>query len=399
MKILLSNKYYYPRGGDCIYTISLENLLKKNGHDVAVFAMDYPENVETRYAQYFPSEISFSFSKNINLVESFFRPYGTKEVKVKFTKLLDDFHPDVVHLNNIHTQLSPVLAKIAHNRGIKVVWTLHDYKLLCPRYDCLRNDKHICELCFTDKKNVIINKCMKNSIIASAMAYVEALIWNKERLQSFTDCFICPSEFINNKMKIGGFDHLKLHSLYNFIDTSKTKKNNFEKDDYYCYIGRLSHEKGIETLIEVANTLPFKLKIIGSGPMKEFLIKKTCSPNIEFVGYKQWHEIKDIIGKARFIVIPSEWYENNPLSIIESLSLGTPVLGANIGGIPEIIENGVNGMLFETKNKTDLESKIIKMMKTDFEYQTIYSNSNRKFSSEIYYTRLLEIYQHVLNEH
>lgn len=161
MKILLANKFYYRRGGDCVHTLNLEQLLKAHGHEVAVFAMDYPENLETQWSKYFPSEVKFKLGTG--MIEALMRPFGTREVQRKFNALLDDFHPDVVHLNNIHSQLSPVIAEMAHERGIKVVWTLHDYKLLCPRYDCLRNGETVCESCFADKHKVLEYKCMKNS--------------------------------------------------------------------------------------------------------------------------------------------------------------------------------------------------------------------------------------------
>lgn len=160
MKIVLVNKFYYRRGGDCIYMLNLEHLLKEHGHDVAVFAMGFPENLDTPWKKYFPSEVKFK--PGPGMIEAFMRPFGTSEVKKKFTALLDDFQPDVVHLNNIHSQVSPVITEIAHSRGIRVVWTLHDYKLLCPRYDCLRNGEKVCEACFTDKHKVMEYKCMKN---------------------------------------------------------------------------------------------------------------------------------------------------------------------------------------------------------------------------------------------
>ena len=169
MKILLANKFYYRRGGDCVHTLNLEQLLKAHGHEVAVFAMDYPENLETQWSKYFPSEVKFKLGTG--MIEALMRPFGTREVQRKFNALLDDFHPDVVHLNNIHSQLSPVIAEMAHERGIKVVWTLHDYKLLCPRYDCLRNGETVCESCFADKHKVLEYKCMKNSKVASFLSY------------------------------------------------------------------------------------------------------------------------------------------------------------------------------------------------------------------------------------
>ena len=391
MKILLANKFYYRRGGDCIYMLNLAQLLKTHGHDVAVFAMDYPENIETEWKRYFPNEIKFT--PRVGMLETFMRMFGLGEVKRKFNSLLNDFKPDVVHLNNIHTQLSPVIARLAHERGIKVIWTLHDYKLLCPRYDCLRNGNKVCEECFADKHKVLEYKCMKSSKLASMLAYKEAVKWSREKLESYTDVFICPSQFIHNKMAQGGFDRKKMYTLCNFIDIERTKRDSYDKENYYCFIGRLSFEKGIETLIEAARTLSYHLKIIGGGPLADILKEKAKGANIEFTGYKEWPEIKEIVGKARFSVVPSEWYENNPLSVIEAQCLGTPVLGANIGGIPELIKEGVNGMCFESRNIMDLKNKIEKMFILNVDYKQLAKSSQLRYSSEKYYNELLELYQ------
>lgn len=393
MKILLANKFYYRRGGDCIYMLNLEKLLKAHGHEVAVFAMDYPENLDTPWKKYFP--------KNMSKLMAFTRPFGSHEVKSTFKKLLDDFKPDVVHLNNVHTQLSPVMAELAHQWGIKVVWTLHDYKLLCPRYDCLKNGNTICETCFNgDKKACLDNKCMKGSKLASFIGYKEAVVWNRERLEACTDVFICPSQFMADKMVQGGFSKSKMQTLCNFIDVEKCKFSSTDgtdytddvellpkKEDYYCFIGRLSHEKGAKTLIEAANQLPYKLVIIGGGPLMEEL-KSVAHTNIKFVGFKQWDDIKQLVGKARFSVIPSEWYENNPLSVIEAQCLGTPVLGANIGGIPELTD-----YTFSSGNIADLRLKIEKMWNSKLDYQQIASDAQHRYDAETYYDKLINIYK------
>ena len=390
MKILLANKFYYRRGGDCIYMLNLEQLLKAHGHEVAVFAMDYPENLDTPWKKYFP--------KNMSKLMAFTRPFGSHEVKNTFKELLDDFKPDVVHLNNVHTQLSPVMAELAHQRGIKVVWTLHDYKLLCPRYDCLKNGNTICETCFNgDKKACLDNKCMKGSKLASFIGFKEAIVWNRERLEASTDVFICPSQFMADKMVQGGFSKSKMQTLCNFIDVEKCKFSSTDgtddvellpkKEDYYCFIGRLSHEKGAKTLIEAANQLPYKLVIIGGGPLMNEL-KSVAHTNIEFVGFKQWDDIKQLVGKARFSVIPSEWYENNPLSVIEAQCLGTPVLGANIGGIPELTD-----YTFSSGNIADLKTKIEKMWNSEFDYQQIASDAQYRYDAETYYDKLINIYK------
>ncbi len=346
MKVLLANKFYYRRGGDCVCTLNLEQLLKDHNHDTAVFAMQHPENFPTPWSKYFPSEIRFSPGPNI--LETFRRPFGSKEVKRKFNALLDDFQPDVVHLNNIHTQLSPLIAELAHRRGIKVVWTLHDLKLLCPRYDCLRNGETICEACFTDKHKVL------------------------EMIQ-------------------GGFDRGKLHTLCNFIDVEKCADAAYLKKDYYCYIGRISHEKGIKTLIDAANRLPYKLVIIGKGPL-DAEMKKLAGPNVEFAGFKQWNEIKRIVSQARFCVIPSESYENNPLSVIESQCLGTPVLGAQIGGIPELIQEEFNGLYFRSRDTDDLTAKIQAMYDAPFDHAAIALEAKKRYNSETYYKQLIQLY-------
>lgn len=389
MKILLANKFYYRRGGDCVCTINLEELLKSHGHEVAIFAMQHPDTLPTPWSWYFPSEVKFK--PGPGMIEAFLRPFGTREVKNKFNALLDDFQPDVVHLNNIHSQLSPLIAELAHQRGIKVVWTLHDYKLLCPRYDCLRDGKKACEECFTNKHKVLEYKCMKGSAVASLLAYKEAMKWNRERIEKCTDIYLCPSRFMANKMTEGGFSPDKIHKLCNFIDVEKCRKDSYSKEDYYCFIGRLSHEKGIKTLIESANSLPYKLVIIGGGPLEEEA-KAQAGNKVEFVGFKQWEQIKEIVGKARFSVIPSECYENNPLSVIEAQCLGTPVLGARIGGIPELIEEGVSGMTFESRNVKDLKEKIESMFATSFDYRVIAESSQRRYNAENYYNQIVEIY-------
>lgn len=391
MKVLLSNKFYYRRGGDCVCTINLEELLKQNGHEVAIFAMQHPDNLKTLWSKYFPSEVKFQLGAG--MLEALLRPFGTNEVKRKFTALLNDFHPDIVHLNNIHSQLSPVIAEIAHQKGIKVVWTLHDYKLLCPRYDCLRNGETPCKACFLDKHKVLEYKCMKNSRLASYLSYREAATWNRERLETCTDYFICPSRFMAEKMRQGGFDSKKLKTVCNFVDTEKCYRDDYAKrENYYCFMGRLSYEKGIRTLIEAANGLPYKLVVVGGGPLEEEL-KAMAGNDIEFVGFKQWNGIKDLVGKARFTVIPSEWYENNPLSVIEAQCLGTPVLGARIGGIPELIEEGITGMTFESRNKEDLRMKIESMMQQSFDYEAIARKSQGWYNAEVYYQQIMQLYQ------
>ncbi len=395
MRILLVNKFLYPKGGDCIHAFGLEKLLKSYGHEVGFFAMQHPLNQFSDHSKYFPSEVDYSKKSFKNIVEQFLRPLHSPEVRKKFLALLDDFKPDIVHVHNIHSQLSPIVVQQAFNKGIPVVWSIHDYKLLCPRYDCRRDDKP-CELCFTDKANVIRYRCMKNSLSASILAYLEAIIWNRKKLSTFTYQFICPSEFINQKMISGGFETTKLTTINNFFNTDNFLKDQPEKESYYCYIGRLSKEKGVETLLKSAKELPqYNLKIVGTGPLFQYFIKEYNYPNIEYCGFKTAAEVQELLSKAMFSVMPSECYENNPLAVIESLCKGTPVLGARTGGIPELITENVNGFLFESGNKIDLVDKI----KFFWENGIHNINSNEislaaltRFAEDAYYKKLMNIY-------
>ena len=294
-RILLVNKFYYPRGGDCICMINLEALLRRLGYEVAVYSMVYSQNLPSEMSGYFASEISFSDGLK-NKTRAACRIFGLGDIKKSFKKILNDFRPDIVHFHNIHSYLSPVVVKLAKDYGCRTVWTLHDYKLLCPSYNCLCQGK-ICEACFTDRFQVFRRKCMKGSRIASALAYGEALWWNRKKLQRWVDTFVCPSSFMAQKMRACGYDYTKLSVICNFIEQDKldffhsTEINEGEKSSYYCYVGRLSEEKGVRMLLEVAVSLPFPLYIAGDGPLLNELQAKYSSGNVIFLGHLSSREI------------------------------------------------------------------------------------------------------------
>ena len=390
MKILLANKFYYRRGGDCIYMLNLEKLLKAHGHEVAVYAMQYPENEKSEWSKYWPS--------NMTKLDAFTRPFGARQVVKGFTRLMDDFKPEVVHLNNIHTQLSPVIAKIAHEKGARVVWTLHDTKLVCPCYTCTRDGKW-CTECFTDKKAVIRHRCMPGGLPGAIIGYLEAQKWNKEVLEEYVDLFLPPSKFMMDTCVEGGYKPEKFRVLCNFIDVTKVKGLKSEevkglKGDYYVYLGRVNEVKGVRTLCKAAEQLDKRLVVIGGGELLPELQEayKDCK-QIEFKGQMQWEEFMPILRGARFMVLPAEWSENNPLTVIESQSLGTPVLGARIGGIPELIDESVSGMTFTSGDVEDLKDKIIKMFNHEFDYDAIAKNAIERYSSEAYYEKLMALYK------
>ncbi len=394
-RVLLVNKFYYTRGGAEVVAINLQDLLSAHGYEVAVFTMDYQDTIRAPYVHTTP-EVSFKTSSVKDKINFARRTLGGYKVVEDFKKVLNEFKPDVVHLHNIHSYISPVVGQIAHDYGSRVVWTLHDYKLLCPAYSCL-NRGNVCERCFFNKGRILTQRCFKESMAASTLAWAEALKWNRIKLQKFTHAFICPSNFMREQMIKGGFNAHKLHVVNNFLDPIKHEElkdlphNN--KEDYYTYIGRLSSEKGVETLLKTAKNLPYKLKIAGGGPLKQHLISHYDLPNIEFLGRLDAVEVSHLLSHARLLIQPSECYENNPLSTIEALCAGVPVVGAQIGGIPELISPS-NGLTFTWGDQIELERCINSVMSGSysFNYDEIARDALNRFSGESHLGRLEKIY-------
>ena len=332
------------------------------------------------------------------LVKAAKRTLGMGDIKQSFNRILTDFKPDIVHLNNIHSYLSPVLAKLARKHGARVVWTLHDYKLLCPSYSCLNNGKP-CEKCFDSKWNVVSQRCMKGSLPASLIAWLEARRWNRNKLEKWVDTFICPSRFMQSKMEQAGFSSDKLTALCNFVDPVKLKTiaslpQGERVDGNYCYIGRLSAEKGVEQLLETATSLPqYHLYVAGDGPLYPALREKYYrNVNIHFLGRLGAEDVAELLSRSVASIMSSRCYENNPLGVIESLCAGTPVIGAEIGGIPELIDPDT-GVTYTWDDSDAMKAAIIKAMSRRWDNTAISQKSIERFSPQRHYDRLMEIYR------
>ena len=392
MKILIVNKFLYPRGGDCIHALSVGRLLAEAGHKVRYYAMSYPDNLPCADEAYFAPAVSFSGGLGALLRAAGRTLFGQGTDK-SFIRLLHDFRPDVVHLHNIHSYLSPHLAQLARQQDIRVVWTLHDYKLLCPTYNFLRKSQP-CEACLTGKWPVVRHRCMKQSLPASLLAYLEANRWSRPHLQGLTDAFVCPSHFMKQKMEQGGFTASKLHVVHNFTTAPATPPQPREARNYCLYVGRLSPEKGVDTLLNAATRLPhLPLLIAGTGPQEEALHQRFGQhAHIRFLGQCTPQKVDELMAGARMLVIPSVWYENNPLSLIEALAHGTPVVGSRMGGIPELL-TGANGLLVQPGNADDLQLAIAQAWDTSFNYSRIAGEALQHFSGQRYLDEIRKIYK------
>ena len=396
MKILLVNKFLYPKGGSETYIFKLGEVLKKHGHTVEYFGLSNEKNIVTNSADSYVSDMDFSEGTLKNLKAPFRIIYST-EARNKMRKVLNTFNPDVVHLNNIQFHLTPSIILEAENYrkkknpDLKIIYTAHDFQLICPSHGLFDSDINICEKCLDGNYfHCLKTKCMKKSGAKSFLATADAYFWKYSKAYSYIDKIICPSEFLKSKLDTQKRFSSKTIALHNFFDTEGFAQA--EKEDYILEFGHLSKDKGTLTLLEAAKNLPeIKFVFAGFGEAEDDI---KSVPNAEYVGFKTGEELKELIARAKVSVSPSEIYENCPFSVIESQKYGTPVIGSRMGGIPELVKEGETGLLFEAGNSLDLTEKIKYIIDDKILDEFTRNCKNVSFeTSDTYYDKLMEIYK------
>ena len=356
-RLLNINNYHYRRGGSDVVYLDHAALMDEQGWHNAFMSMNHPKNFNTQWSKYFIDEIEFGQDYSIiqkivmasKVVYSF-------EAQKKLKCLLNDFPIDLAHLHCIYHHLSPAIISTLHDAGIPVVMTAHDLKIACPAYKML-NDTGVCEQCKDGHLfNVVRHRCVAGSLAASAIVMAETSLHRAlNTYQGKLDKVVVPSRFFLNKFIEWGWPENKFSYIPNYVDTSIFLPST-DIGNYFLYFGRLAPEKGIATLMRAAKLAKVKLKIAGTGPIESSLhaLRDELAGDIEFLGYRSGEELHALIREARAVVLPSEWYENAPMSVLESFALGKPVVGADIGGIPEMVINGETGWTFESRNTKDL---------------------------------------------
>ena len=358
MKILMINKFLHPNGGSETYIFRLGDSLTARGHEVQYFGMEHEGRCVGNRVNAYTSDMDFHGGSKLAKLTYPIKTIYSSEARRKLRLVLADFQPDVCHLNNFNYQLTPsILLEIAkwkkEGHPCRVVYTAHDLQLVCPNHMCNNpNTGENCEKCLGGHfENCALGRCIHGSLAKSAIGTLEAMLWNGCGVYKNIDVMICCSEFLKRKMDSNPLFAGKTLALHNFVD--KAEKQETEKQNYVLYFGRFSREKGIDTLIQVCKELPeIPFVFAGTGPLEEEL---AGVPNIQNVGFQRGQDLETLIRQARFSVYPSQWYENCPFSVMESQLYGTPVLGADISGIPELIEEGKTGELFESGNAAQLK--------------------------------------------
>ncbi len=398
MRVLIINKFLHPNGGAETYIFKLGACLEKRGHEVQYFGMDHSDRIAGNRINAYTEEMDFHGTSMREKLCYSLKTIYSAEARAKLRLVLDNFSPDVCHLNNFNYQLTPsILLEIRKwekqtGHQCRIVYTAHDYQLVCPNHMC-RNpqSQQNCEKCLGGHfRNCAAGRCIHGSLMKSLVGMVEAMLWNRLGVYKQIDTVICCSHFMKARLDTTPILAEKTVVLHNFADFGMGMET--EKKDYVLYFGRYSREKGIATLTEAAKQLPqIPFVFAGSGPMEEIL---SDIPNIYNAGFQSGEALANLIRRARFTVYPSEWYENCPLSVIESQSYGTPVLGADIGGIPELIREGETGELFESGNTQQLKDKIFALWR-DKKRSERYAQNCRNLmfhTPETYLNKLMAFY-------
>lgn len=403
MKILQINKYFYRKGGAETVFFNTIKLLEEKGHTVIPFSLQNKKNISSPYSPFFVEYPELSESNLSTKIKNVFKFIYNKEAAENLERLIIKERPDIAHIHLMFNSLSVSILPVLKKHRIPIVMSVHDYRLVCPAYTFIDGKGNFCEKCAGGKfYNCITNKCSGNNLSNSMMLSLDSY---------FRHFFFSPINYIRKFIFVSNFSrekHIQINNnfkkkstrLYNF--TPSPKETNSVKGDYMFFFGRISNEKGIKTLLEAFKQLPkIQLKIAGTGPLFEEL-KMWSLPNVEFLGFRSGDDLKKQIMNSSFVIVPSECYENNPMSIIEAYTLGKPVIGSNIGGIPELIEEKKTGMLFTVKSVENLKEILAEADKiTDKQYKDMSASAiefaKNNFSEDNHYEKLISIYKETIN--
>ena len=408
MKILLINNFHYRKGGSEAVYFNMARMLMQQGHEVVFFSCTSPQNEQSNSSRYFVTPNS-----SLPLAQGAMRYIYNREAQRSLEQLIKEEQPDIAHIHLFWGGLSTSILDTLRKYRIPVVHTAHDYRMVCPAYTFRRADGTICEECKGGKYyRCLKHRCSRNSLVHSLLMSVEMYLrnhWHKALKK--IDGIVFVSQFAHDKHIEFTPQLAQTKSIvsYNTIPEIEERFVSRSRGEYYLFFGRLSYEKGIKTLIEAFTALNGpKLKIVGTGPeeeaLKAYVAEHRAEQKIEFVGYRKGDELKELIRDASFVVVPSEWYENNPMTIIEAYSAGIPVIGAHIGGIPEIINEGSTGYLFPSGDIQGLKEAITKAESLSEENYSEMSQAARKFAAENFsekhsYTKIMDLYNSILKDY
>ncbi|MDO8424928.1 MAG: glycosyltransferase family 4 protein [bacterium] len=409
MRVVLVNKFWYQKGGSERYTFLLKDLLAVRGNTVIPFAMEDERNWPSEWSEHFVPHVDFweaddAIPNQTGMLEKLSRVLWSRDAAARFGALLDEAKPDVVHLQNFAHQISPSILPECTKRGIPAVWTLHDYKALCPNYRMYTKGAP-CERCKGGQyRNAVRLNCM-GSRGASAAVALEMMLHHAvlDVYGKHIAAVIAPSTFMAERLREWKWEG-RVEVIPNFVTRADAVPPPAPPQDagergQVLFIGRLAEEKGVEDFIEAAARLPkVPFAIIGDGPLAEFVRQRARHiANLTWLGQLERREVTTYLSRAALLCMPSRWYENAPYSVLEAMAAGVPVVATRIGGLPELVRDGETGVLVEPKNPKAL-AKTIEMLYGNGSALQAYGEAARRIATEQYgptghYERIIGLYR------
>ena len=392
--------YYYRRGGAEAVMLDQNELLSERGWDIIPFAMEYEKNFETGYDEYFVEEIDFASDYTpVEKVRKVVKSVYSLEARREIGRLIDDVRPDIVHAHNVYHHLTPAIFGAIQKKGVPAVMTVHDLKIGCPSKLMLAADG-VCERCHGGKTwNAVQQRCLKGSLPLSAVAALETTLHNA--LGSYkknVDLFVLPSRFHMNKLIDWGLPAAKARYVPNAVDVSGLEPE-YSAGERFVFVGRLSEEKGLVTFVKAVGEAGVSATIVGTGPQEAELhaLVDSTGADVIFAGYQTGEPLFDIVRQAKALVLPSECYENAPVVLLEAYGVGTPVLGSDLGGIPELIQPGITGELATAGDVSAFAEKLSLLASLPNSQLEDMGRAGRsfvedRFSREHYLKALLDVY-------
>ncbi|WP_394922838.1 glycosyltransferase [uncultured Robinsoniella sp.] len=407
MKILLINKFHYIKGGSETYYFGLGKLLKEKGHEVIYFSMKDELNFPCSQERYFVEHVDFNDKMSkMQKIQTGLKILYSREAKKKISELIEKEKPDVVHLNLFQRQLTHSIIDAIRKYNIPIVYTAHDLNCVCPNYMMLTHG-NICEECKSGHYGACFrNQCVKNSSVKSFLSAAEAYLYKWKKTYQKIDLIITPSAFYKRKIEEASVTSTSVVHIKNFLPPGSVYHAELRNDSYFLYFGRLSIEKGIMTLLKAyqISNLQNPLYLAGSGSMekeiKEYIRINHLEERVRLLGFQSGDVLHRIIQRAKCIILPSEWYENGPYTIMEAMAQGKPVIVSSNGGLPEIVENGATGYIANPGDINSLSECMQRMAKlSSDEYRGMsekaVANAKRDFDADQYLKKLLKYYEQV----
>lgn len=365
MRILVANKFYWPKGGSERVMFDLSGAWERAGHEVAPFSMASAENRATPWARHFVPEVRYEDVRGLGKLGAAARSVWSRDAHRRITAMIREFRPDVAHLHNIHHQLSPSIVDALREAGVPTVHTLHDYQLVCPNY-LMYTEGRPCERCLSGRfHHAVTHRCVRGSRAASAVAALEMTLHRVRRtMERGVARFVSPSRFLAGKLSRAGFPPAAIRVVPNGVRPEEFPPAE-RAGSGFLYAGRLSVEKGVGSLLQaVAATESLRLTVAGTGPEEPLLRElaaRIAPGRIDFVGHLDRPVLLEAVRASRAVVLPSEWYENAPLSALEAMASGVPVVAADLGGLPEIVRDGKTGVTFPSGDVPALAAALTRL--------------------------------------